>query len=71
MLENLGFTPYEHRLAPWIIAAGILAMILCFSFLDYVDRNPSRVRSFFAAEESNHPSPSFSEAVRRLPRPAP
>jgi hypothetical protein len=66
MLENLGFTPYEQRLVPWIVALGVLAMMLCFSIFDYVDRNPSAVRSFSVAEASHEALPSPPEALRRL-----
>ena len=69
MLESLGFTPHEQRLMPWIFALGVLAMMLCFSILDYVDKNPSTVESFIAADKSFDRT-SLPEVLRRLRSPS-
>lgn len=64
---DMAFTPYEKRLLPWIFTAVILAMVLGFALLDFVEQNPSTVRAFFAAEGTYDAPRSLPELIRRGP----
>lgn len=66
MLEIMGFSPHERRLLPWFFTALVLAMVLGFALLDFVDRNPSRIHSLFVAEQTHDSLRSLPEAIRRL-----
>ncbi|HEX9735765.1 MAG TPA: hypothetical protein VGG06_27715 [Thermoanaerobaculia bacterium] len=66
MVEIMGFTPSERRFVPWFFTAVILAMMLGFGLLDFVERNPAPIGSYLLAAEKYESPRSLPEVVQRF-----